>query len=205
MEIIYTFWNEAVVILTLLLNLRESFCRIIWFKEEWKAWNHLNLTLYLRHLESQTDGQKWGGIFTYCSTIIAYWVVWPRWPPSPYPHISNTTNTSSPPLAAFNLLLAKRFVGTSHSQADNSHSVARAGNIYTSQLATWLSGHPHKRYPISAHNCSSITLRMGITDERGTCLDNTSEDSLCSGLAWACDDGSIESPEKGGLSEQWAS
>jgi hypothetical protein len=50
-----------------------------------------------------------------------------------------------------------------------------------------------------------IALRMGITDEWGVCLYNTSEDSLHSGLAWASDDGSIESPEKGRLSEQWAS
>jgi hypothetical protein len=42
------------------------------------------------------------------------------------------------------------------SQTDNSHRVAEAADIYTSQLATWVSGHPHKRYPISVHNCSSI-------------------------------------------------
>jgi hypothetical protein len=46
---------------------------------------------------------------------------------------------------------------------------------------------------------------MGITGERGACVDNTGEDSFRSGLAWASDDGGIESPEKGRLSEQWAS
>jgi hypothetical protein len=44
-----------------------------------------------------------------------------------------------------------------------------------------------------------IALRIGITDERGVCLDNTGEDSLRSGLAWASDNSGIESPE------QWAS
>jgi hypothetical protein len=44
------------------------------------------------------------------------------------------------------------------SETDNSHRVAGAADIYTSQPATWLSGHPHKRYPVSAHNCSSNRL-----------------------------------------------
>jgi hypothetical protein len=37
----------------------------------------------------------------------------------------------------------------------NSHSVARADDIYTLQLATWLSVLPHKRYPITDHHSSS--------------------------------------------------
>jgi hypothetical protein len=50
-----------------------------------------------------------------------------------------------------------------------------------------------------------IALKIGITDERGACLNNTGEDSLRSGLAWASDDGGIGSPKKGRLYEQWAS
>jgi hypothetical protein len=41
----------------------------------------------------------------------------------------------------------------------NSHNVESAGDIYTSQFATCLLGHPHKRYPINAHNRSSIANR----------------------------------------------
>jgi hypothetical protein len=49
-----------------------------------------------------------------------------------------------------------------------------------------------------------IAIRMGITDEWGSCLGNTGEDSLRSGLAWTNDDGIIESHEKNRLSEQRA-
>lgn len=38
---------------------------------------------------------------------------------------------------------------------DNSHSVLKAGDIYRLQLVAWLSVHPHKHSPISAHNRSS--------------------------------------------------
>jgi hypothetical protein len=40
-------------------------------------------------------------------------------------------------------------------KTDNSHSAARAGDIYTPHLAVWLSVHQHKRYQISAHRRSS--------------------------------------------------
>jgi hypothetical protein len=50
-----------------------------------------------------------------------------------------------------------------------------------------------------------IALRKGITDKWGACLGNTGEDSLRSELAWASDDSGTESPEKGRLSQQWAS
>jgi hypothetical protein len=45
--------------------------------------------------------------------------------------------------------------GTSHSLTGYSHSVAGATDIYAAQFTTWLSGHQHKRYPISARNNSS--------------------------------------------------
>jgi hypothetical protein len=48
------------------------------------------------------------------------------------------------------------YVGTSHRQTDNSHSPARAGDIYTLQLATWLSVQPQKRYPISDHHSNKV-------------------------------------------------
>jgi hypothetical protein len=35
------------------------------------------------------------------------------------------------------------------------HSVPRAGDIYTLQLAAWPSGNPHKGYPTSAHSWNS--------------------------------------------------
>jgi hypothetical protein len=40
---------------------------------------------------------------------------------------------------------------------DSSRNVLKAGDIYMLQLAVWLSVHPHKPYPNSAHNCSSTT------------------------------------------------
>jgi hypothetical protein len=49
----------------------------------------------------------------------------------------------------FNILLSRI------SPVGTSHSVARAGDIYTLHPAAWLSVHPHKHYPTSAHNCSS--------------------------------------------------
>jgi hypothetical protein len=45
-----------------------------------------------------------------------------------------------------------------------------------------------------------IVLRTGATNERGARLNNTGEDSLRSGLAWASDDGATGGPEKGHLS-----
>jgi hypothetical protein len=41
-----------------------------------------------------------------------------------------------------------------------------------------------------------IALRVGITDNLGVCLSNTSGDPPHSGLAWASDDGTIGGPEK---------
>jgi hypothetical protein len=46
-------------------------------------------------------------------------------------------------------------VGTSNSLTGHSWSVAGAADIYTAQFTTWLSGHQHMRYPISARNNSS--------------------------------------------------
>jgi hypothetical protein len=36
-------------------------------------------------------------------------------------------------------------------------SVAKTGDIYTLQLATWPSRHPHKRYPTSTHETLVLT------------------------------------------------
>jgi hypothetical protein len=49
-------------------------------------------------------------------------------------------------------------------KTDNPHIVARAGDIYTLQLAAWLSVHPHKCYPISTlPSKKSVKMRASGT------------------------------------------
>jgi hypothetical protein len=55
----------------------------------------------------------------------------------------------------------------------DSHSVAGAGNIYTSQSAIWLLGHPDKRYPI----CASDTVNIS---HRYTCMKTSPQQQLYS-------------------------